>query len=79
MKEYDFNNHVGCVIQRRSRQTGLLYGVYHGVRSDLDVNAKRITLCEKHSTTAPSDALNSAKQITTSPVDWCEKCRQKYA
>lgn len=78
MKKYDFNNFVGCVVQRRSAQTGTLYGVYHGKQSGLYVEAKWVTLCEKHSTLIGSDVLNLAKKLIENPMDWCEKCRQKY-
>lgn len=48
-RQYDFNGLAGCVEQRKSRETGLLVGLYHAEQAGMDPAAGAwATVCEAH-------------------------------
>lgn len=57
-RQYSFNDLAGCVVQRRSRITGTIVGLYQAEQAGMDPEAGRwITVCEAHSTCVKSDGL----------------------
>ena len=78
IKEYSFNGLAGCVVQRRSRITGTLSGVYHGVQSGMenDPDIPWQTVCEDHSTLVGHSTLKLAMDHAADPSGWCEDCRE---
>ena len=78
MKEYAFNNLVGCVIQRRCRSTGLQVGLYHAEQADLDSSGGPwATICEEHGHIINHDTLALARSHMADPAGWCEACGER--
>lgn len=76
MKQYCFNDLLGCVVQRHARQNGKLIGVYHGEQSGMesDPDFPWVTVCEEHSTIATHPTLSLALSHASDPQGWCEQC-----
>ena len=78
MKQYTFKGLAGCVVQRVSRKTKTLVGLYHseqaGMESDPDL--PWTTTCEKHSTLVCHETLALARSSVPDPTLWCDDCRQ---
>jgi hypothetical protein len=73
--EYAFNGLAGCVEQRKSRQTGLMVGLYHADQAGMDPDAgKWVTVCEAHSQLVNHPTLALARFHLADPVGWCEVC-----
>ena len=74
-REYSFNNLAGCVVQRKSRDTGLLVGLYNAEQADLDTQGGPwVTVCEPHSQLVNHDTLKLAMWHLADPTGWCEVC-----
>lgn len=79
-KEYDFNGLAGCVVQRKSRTTGHLVGLYHAEQAGLDSSAGPwATLCEEHGHIINHDTLALARSHLGDPTGWCEPCMEVQA
>lgn len=77
-RQYDFNGLAGCVVQRRSRITGTLAGLYRAQQAGMDPEAGRwVTVCEDHSTCVNHDTLAAARAHLPDPSTWCEACRER--
>lgn len=75
-RQYDFNGLAGCVVQRRSRITGTLAGLYEAEQAGMDPEAGRwVTVCEDHSTCVNHATLTAARAHVSDPSMWCEECR----
>ena len=78
-RQYDFNGLAGCVMQRRSRITGTLAGLYQAEQAGLDPEAGRwVTVCEDHSTCVNHATLAAARAHLADPSMWCEACREAH-
>jgi len=76
VKNYDFNGLVGCVMQRRSRDTGALIGLYHAGQAGMNADAGAwATVCEDHGTVVSHARLADARAWMAEPSIWCEGCR----
>lgn len=80
VKEYSFNGLAGCVIQRVSRETGTLVGLYHADQSGMESDPETpwATVCEEHSTLVCHASLAAAKSHLGFPTNWCEDCQKKH-
>ena len=77
-RQYAFNGLAGCVIQHRSRLTGLLVGVYHAAQANLDESGGPwVTVCEEHSCCVNHGNLTLARSHAADPAGWCEVCGAK--
>jgi hypothetical protein len=75
-RQYAFNDLAGCVVQRRSRRTGTLAGLYEAQQAGLDPDAGRwVTVCEDHATCVNHETLAAARAHLPDPGTWCEACR----
>ena len=75
MREYSFNNLAGCVVQRKSRETGLLVGMYNTDQANLDVAAGPwVTVCETHGQIVHHTTFKLAMWHLTNPTGWCTVC-----
>lgn len=76
---YAFNGLAGCVIQRRSRETGTLVGLYHSLQSGMESDPELpwSTVCEDHSSIVSHPTLRDAKHFLGYPTQWCDDCREK--
>jgi hypothetical protein len=76
LKTYDFNGRRGCVMQRRSRDTGALIGLYNAAQAGMnDDNGAWATVCEDHGTVVNHARLADARAWMAEPSIWCEACR----
>lgn len=74
-KLYDFNGLAGCVVQRRSRTTGHIVGLYEAEQAELDASSGRwATICEAHGHIVNHDTLRLALSHLGDPAGWCEAC-----
>lgn len=75
IQEWAFNDLAGCVVQRRSRVTGHLVGLYHADQADLDSDGGRwATICEEHGHIVNHDTQALARAHLGDPTGWCEAC-----
>lgn len=76
IRDYNYNNLRGCVIQRRNRITGTLISIYHTQQAGLDTSGGQwATVCEAHSTICNHESLKLARHQAGVP-HWCEQCPQ---
>jgi hypothetical protein len=74
-REYSFNDLAGCVVQRKSRATGHLVGLYHAEQALLDADAGPwATVCEVHGHIVNHPTLALARSHLGDPTGWCESC-----
>lgn len=74
-RHYEFNGLAGCVVQRKSRETGLLVGLYHAGQAGMDPEAGAwVTVCEKHGQLVNHETLALARYHLVNPMGWCEVC-----
>ncbi len=77
---YQFNDLVGCVIQCKSRQTGLLVGIYHNEQAGMDASGGTwSTVCESHGQLVSHETLALARHHAVDPLGWCEVCKGNEA
>lgn len=77
MQTYAFNNLTGCVVQRRSRRTGTLVGLYAAEQAGLDpAGGSWATVCEDHGVIANHATLDLARRHLPA-VEWCEACQEQ--
>lgn len=78
MRQYSFKGLAGCVTQTKSRRTGTLVGIYHGLQSGLEADPECpwVTVCEAHGCLVSHGSLRLAKMSAPAPDDWCEDCRK---
>lgn len=77
MQTYAFNNLAGCVVQRRSRRTGTLVGLYAAAQAGLDpAGGPWATVCEDHGAIANHATLELARAHLPA-VEWCETCQEQ--
>jgi hypothetical protein len=75
MREYSFNGLAGCVVQQKSRETGLLVGLYHAEQAHLDAEpGPWATVCEVHGQLVNHRTLSLAKYHLANPTGWCDVC-----
>lgn len=75
MREYSFNGLAGCVTQQKSRETGLLVGLYNAEQANLDAFAGSwATVCETHRHIINHKTLTLAKYHLSNPTGWCDEC-----
>lgn len=81
VREYGFNGLAGCVEQRRSRKTGTLVGLYHGLQSGIEADPELpwVTVCEEHSTLVCHETLALARMTLPDPASFCDECREAEA
>lgn len=78
-RKYDFTGLAGCVVQRRSRLTGTLAGLYQAEQAGLDPEAGRwVTVCEDHGSCVNHETLAVARAHLADPSGWCEACREAH-
>lgn len=77
-KEYSFNGLAGCVIQRVSRETGTLVGLYQADQAGMESDPETpwATVCEEHHTLVCHTTLALAKDHLGYPTNWCEGCQE---
>lgn len=75
--QYEFNGLAGCVIQRKSRATGRLVGLYqsHQAGMESDPALPWATVCETHGVLVCHSTLILAGSHLSDPQGWCEQCR----
>lgn len=79
MKTYSFNNLAGCVVQRKSRVTKHLVGLYNTAQAGLDIDAGEwTTVCEEHSCTVGHRTYALALSHLGDPTGWCEECMGQH-
>lgn len=72
---YSFNGLAGCVIQRKSLETGLMVGLYNAEQAGLDPDAGAwATVCEAHGQLVNHRTLALARYHLANPMGWCEVC-----
>lgn len=80
-KTYNFNGISGCVVQKKSRQTGTLVGVYNSEQSEVgdvgDSSTAWMTVCEEHNVLVGHSSLKLALYHSSDPEGWCESCRAR--
>lgn len=77
MQTYAFHSLAGCVVQRRSRRTGTLVGLYAAEQAGLDpAGGSWATVCEDHGAIANHATLNLARTHLPA-VEWCEACQEQ--
>lgn len=77
MKDYDYNGLAGCVVQRVSKKTGHLVGLYNNAQAGFDDDGGAMpwsTLCEPHSHVIAHRTLALARDHLGDPTGWCEDC-----
>lgn len=79
-RTYDFAGLAGCVVQRRSQQTGTLVGVYNSEQSGLedDMSCAWMTVCEVHGVLVGHTSMRTAVSWAADPARWCEWCRARH-
>lgn len=76
-KLYTIKGLVGCVVQRRNRQTGTLISIYHNGQAKFDdMGGAWSTLCEEHGSICAHATLALARHFGGRPGVWCENCRK---
>lgn len=78
VKEYSFNGLAGCVVQRKSRQTGAMVGLYYGPQS-FEVGFGEelwFTVCEEHGACVGHATQQAARSWMPEPSMWCEECQK---
>ncbi|MCA8448877.1 hypothetical protein [Burkholderia vietnamiensis] len=79
-QEHTYNGLAGCVVQRRSRTTGHLVGLYHAQQAGMDpASGAWATVCEEHATICNHGTLALARSHLGDPTMWCEACRDELA
>lgn len=79
LTRYDHNGLAGCFAQRRSRQTGILIGIYKARQAGLDESGGPwATVCEVHGTIINHRNLAYAQRHAADPLGWCETCREEH-
>lgn len=74
--EYEFNGLAGCVVQRKSRRTGFMVGLYNATQAGMDPESGSwATVCEEHSTICNHETLMLARSHLGDPTMWCELCQ----
>ena len=75
--DYEYNGLAGCVVQRRSRATGRLVGLYqsHQAGMESDPALPWSTVCEVHGILVCHSTLALARAHLSDPAGWCELCR----
>lgn len=78
IRAYSFRGLAGCVVQRVSRETGALVGLYHADQAGLDSDPANpwATVCEAHSNMVTHASLRLARLSLAAPSEWCEACRE---
>lgn len=77
VQTYAFNNLAGCVVQRRSRRTGMLVSLYAAEQAGLDpAGGPWATVCEDHGAIANHATLDLARAHLPA-VEWCEACQER--
>lgn len=75
VRAYEFNGITGCVVQRKSRRTGRLIGLYNADQAGMDPEAGPwVTVCEEHATCVNHPTLALARSHLADPAGWCELC-----
>ena len=74
-KQYTFNGLSGCVIQRKSRESGSLVGLYHAAQAEIAACEPWITVCELHGCMVVHATLALAIKDLPTPSSWCGVCR----
>ncbi|KWT98023.1 MULTISPECIES: hypothetical protein [unclassified Variovorax] len=78
VKKYEFADLAGCVLQRESRKTGHLVGLYSAAQADLDESGGPwATICEAHGHVVNHPTLALAKAHLGDPTGWCETCMEE--
>lgn len=77
-KRYTFNNLAGCVVQRISRITKTLVGLYSSEQSGMESDPELpwSTVCEVHHTLVSHETLAAARATLPDPTNWCDDCRE---
>jgi hypothetical protein len=76
VRNYEFNGMAGCVMQRRSRDTGALIGLYNAAQAGMNDDAGAWAIvCEDHGTVVNHARLADARAWMAEPSIWCEGCR----
>jgi hypothetical protein len=78
-RRYSFNGLAGCVIQRRSRHTGTLVGLYASEDAGMEVDPELpwSTVCEEHHAIVSHPTLAAARASLPRPDGWCDDCRER--
>lgn len=77
--EYVFNGLAGSVVQRMSRRTGRLVGLYEAEQAALDAESGPwATVCEEHGTICNHGSLRLARHHLGDPTMWCELCQEQH-
>jgi hypothetical protein len=76
--QHSFNGLAGCVVQRISRRTGTLVGLYASDDSGMenDPEFPWSTVCEKHGILVSHRTLKLARESLPQPDEWCDECRE---
>jgi hypothetical protein len=75
-KRYSHGGRSGCVSLRKSRETGVVVGIYRADQAGFDdEGGPWVTVCEQHSTICNHDTFKLATYHAPM-VDWCEECRE---
>lgn len=75
IREYGFNDLAGCVVQRKSKESGLLVGLYNADQAGMDASAGPwSTVCEPHGQILNHETLKLANWHLANPTGWCEVC-----
>ena len=80
-KRYAFNDLAGCVVQRISRKTKTLVGLYSSEQSGMEIDPEWpwSTVCEEHNTLVSHGSLAAARATLPDPTNWCDECREAEA
>lgn len=76
-RTYDFDGYAGCVVRRRSRQTGYIVGIYYAPQAGMDDcegTAPWSTVCEEHGHVIAHETQSLARWHSHDPLGWCEPC-----
>jgi hypothetical protein len=78
MKHYHFNGLAGCVVQRRSRTTQTMVGVYVSEQAGLEQgrDVRWTTVCETHGMLVSHSTRADAMHHAADPSGWCDECRK---
>lgn len=78
-RAYEFNDRVGCVVQRTNRKTGWRVGLYHAEQAGLDAaGGPWVTVCEQHGEMVNHDTLALARSHLADPRGWCWVCNREW-
>lgn len=78
-KQYAFNDLAGCVVQRVSRKTRTLVGLYASMQAEMESDPELpwSTVCEPHHTLVSHETLAAAMATLPDPTNWCDECREE--